>query len=347
MRILIAERRVGEGEPVYFVAEAGSNHDGKFEQALALIDIAAGAGADAVKFQTFRADDLYPRSAGTSDYLASPRPIYDIIRELEMPADWIPRLAEHCRVRGIHFLSTPFDERSADLLDPHLPAFKIASSEMTHHPLVQHVAHKGKPMIVSTGGADLQEVGEMVSAVRAAGNQQLVVMQCTMSYPAPMHALNLKAISLLRERFKVLVGLSDHSREPLPAPLAAVALGACVVEKHFTLSNRLAGPDHVYAVEPMELREVIAGVRAVERALGSGAKEPLPEERELRAFARRSVFARRTIEAGEVLTSENIAVLRCGKLGYGLHPRDYPSLLGRTARRRLLAERPIRLDDLA
>ena len=238
----IGTRAIGRGHPVYFIAEAGSNHNRNFDTALRLIDVAAEAGADAVKFQTFRADALYPRSAGMTDYLTVARPIHDIIRELEMPLEWIPKLAEHCAARGVDFLSTPFDEAAADALDAYVSAFKIASYEMTHHGLVQHCARKGKPLIVSTGTANLDEVRDMVEAVRAVGCHHLAVMQCTAKYPAPLTALNLRTLPLMEREFDVPVGLSDHSREPLPGPMAAVALGAAMMEKHFTLSNRLPGP---------------------------------------------------------------------------------------------------------
>lgn len=345
--IQLGKRAIGEGEPVYVIAEAGSNHNGSLEQAYALINVAVEAKADAVKFQTFRADALYPRSAGETDYLAIPRSIYDVIHEMEMPREWIPKLAAHCRERGIDFLSTPFDELSADLLEEHVSIFKIASYEMTHIPLVQHIARKGKPAIMSTGTASLDEVGESVQSFRAAGNEQLVLMQCTASYPAPISALNLRTIPLMRSKFDVPVGLSDHSREVLYGPVAAVALGASVIEKHFTLSNRLPGPDHVYALEPDELAAMVAAVRATEKALGTGVKEPQPAEMELRAFARRSIFSIRAIAAGTPLTRDNIAVLRCGKLGYGLHPREFPAVLGRTARRAIAPEQLIRSEDLA
>ena len=186
-----------------------------------------------------------------------------------MPVEWIPILARYCADQGIHFLSTPFDEKSADALEPYVPAFNIASYEMTHYGLVQHVARKGKPVIVSTGTAKLEEVRELVAAVRAVGCEDLVLLQCTAKYPAPLEAVNVRVLSTLAAEFGVPVGLPDHSREPLPAPLAAVALGAAVIEKHFTLSNSLPGPDHAYALEPNELAEVIRNVRAVSRALGS------------------------------------------------------------------------------
>src|SRR5262245_14907745 len=180
----IGGRLIGTGCPAYLIAEAGSNHDGRLEQAFRMIDVAAEAGVDAVKFQTFTADSLYARGAGASDYLGQSRSIVEIIRELEMPMDWIPRLEEHCSKAGTHFLSTPFSERAADSLAPFVPAFKIASYEMTHHPLVLHCARKGKPMFISTGAADIVEIDRMMAALRATTSQDPVLLQCTASYPA-------------------------------------------------------------------------------------------------------------------------------------------------------------------
>ena len=342
----IGSRRIGAGAPVYVIAEAGSNHNGDFTQAQRLIDVAVEAGADAVKFQTFTARTMYPRSAGESDYLKVPRPIYDIIHDMEMPPAWVPALASYCASRGIEFISTPFDEAAADLLAPHVNAFKIASYEMTHTPLVRHVARFGKPMFVSTGSATLDEVVRAVETIRAEGNDQLVVLQCTASYPTPPEAVNARSIVALREATGALVGLSDHSRDPVIAPTLAVALGACVVEKHFTLSNDLPGPDHTFAVEPVELGALVRAVRTAETMLGHGRKEVLPAEEELRSFARRSIFTTRAVKAGERLDEQSIAVLRCGKLGYGLDPARYPEVLGRVARRAIPAETCVRLEDL-
>ncbi len=345
-KVRIGERWVGDGEPAYIVAEAGSNHNGSFEQALRLIDVAADAGADAVKFQQFKAAKLYPRSAGASDYLNTSRAIYDIIRDMETPDDWVPKLAGHCRRRGLAFLSSPFDEESADLLDPWVPAFKVASYEMTHAPLLRHIARKGKPMIVSTGAAILDEVLHSVEIIRAEGNEQVVLLQCTAKYPTPLDAVNARALVSLRDATGLPTGLSDHSRDPVVAPVVAVALGACLIEKHFTLSNRLPGPDHEFAVEPEELRMLVRRVREAEQALGHGRKETLPEEEELRAFARRSIFAVREIRPGEQLSGENVAVLRCGKLGFGLPPEALDRVMGRTAARSIAAESLIKLEDL-
>jgi len=346
-RIPIGEHWVGEGERTYIVAEAGSNHNGSFEQALWLIDAAADAGADAVKFQHFKAAKLYPRSAGKSKYLKLSRPIYDIIQDMETPDEWVPRLAAHCRARALAFLSTPFDEASADLLEPYVPAFKVASYEMTHVPLLRHLARKGKPLIISTGAATLDEVLHTVEVARQEGNNQLIVLQCTASYPAPLETVNARALVALREATGAPTGLSDHSRDPIVAPVVAVALGACLIEKHFTLSNRLPGPDHAFAVEPHELKALVECVRAAERALGHGRKEALPVEDELRTFARRSIFAVRDIRPGDRLTADNVAVLRCGTLGSGLPPEALDTVLGRTSARAIRAETPIVADDLA
>ncbi|MBI3953638.1 MAG: N-acetylneuraminate synthase family protein, partial [Chloroflexi bacterium] len=288
--VQIAQRSIGEREPCFIIAEAGSNHNGSLAQAKRLIDVAAEAGADAVKFQLFRASKLYPKSAGESEFLKMARPIYDIIADMEMPYEWLPELAGYCQEKGIIFLASVFDEESADRMDPYVPAHKIASAEMTHLPLVQHVARKGKPVIISTGTADMGEVAATVEAFLQTGNKRLMLMQCTTFYPAPLESLNLRGMVTMKDAFGVPVGFSDHSRDPLVGPLAAVALGANLLEKHFTLSNRLPGPDHSYALEPLELRLMVQKMREVEQALGSGKKEVQAAEAELRRFARRSVF---------------------------------------------------------
>lgn len=343
----IGERSIGPGHACYVIAEAGSNHNGDLDLAFKLIDVAVAARADAVKFQLFRAASLYPRSAGEADYLEARKSIYDIIAELEVPDSWIPSLAARCRERGIDFLCTPFDEAAADRIAPHVSAVKIASYEMTHIPLVRHCARLGKPMIVSTGTAELSEVQQTVAAIRASGNDQIVLLQCTASYPAPLTSANLRALVTLREATGLLSGLSDHTREPLVAPVAAVALGACVIEKHFTLDRGLPGPDHQYAIEPSELEEMVRCVRGAEEALGHGRKELLPVEQELHQFARRSIFASRPIAAGESFTRDNLVILRCGRHKPGFAPVALDELLGRHAARAIASEHVIQPEDVA
>jgi len=343
----IGARAIGDGQPAYLIAEAGSNHNGDIGRALELIDIAAECEVDAVKFQHFKAEKLYPRTAGESAYLRSGESIFEIIEKMEMPDDWVPLLAGHCRSRNIEFLCTPFDEASADHLRPHVNAFKIASYEMTHSPLLVHVARMGKPLLISTGTATLDEVKQVVGQVSAVGNDQVALLQCTAAYPAPPHAVNARAIVALRNATGCPVGLSDHSRDPVLAPVVAVSLGACVIEKHFTLSNDLPGPDHRFAVEPHELKKLVMAVRTAEQMLGHGRKEVLTEELELREFARRSIFSTRLIRPTEPLTADNISVLRCGTKGHGLAPDQYPLILGRIVQREIPAEALIDLADLS
>lgn len=344
--VSIAGRPVGAGHPCFIIAEAGSNHNGSLDQAKRLIDVAAQAGADAVKFQLFRAEKLYPRKAGRSDYLRTERSIYDIVADMEMPYEWLQELSDHCKERGLIFLASVFDEESVDRLDPYVPAYKVASYEMTHLPLVRYIARKGKPVIIATGTATLEEVRETVGAFTETGNRSLLLMQCTAAYPAPMEALNVRAIVTLRDAFQVPVGLSDHSRDPLVGPVAATALGANLLEKHFTLSNRLPGPDQPFAVEPEELTQMIQAVRRTEKALGDGRKVVQEPERELRSFARRQIFAAKDIQPGEPLTAGNLAVLRRGKLPEGLEPRHYQEILGRRALRSILQGSAIQREDV-
>lgn len=338
--------RIDAGGPCYLIAEAGSNHNGELDLALRLVAAAASAGADAVKFQLFRAAKLYPRAAGTADYLGDDEDVYDLIERMELPLEWLPDLSEACSAAGIDFIVSPFDEESVDAVDPYVPAFKLASYELTHHPLLRHVAAKGKPLVMSTGAADLGEVKEAIEVVHAAGNDQVVVLQCTAAYPAPIEALNVRALSTLRAELGLPVGLSDHSSDPIIAPVMAVALGATVIEKHFTLDRALPGPDHKFALEPDELARLVAAVREAEKALGTGDKTVLRDEQELREFARRSVFAVHDILAGSELESGNVAVLRAGKRGHGIDPADLARLLGRRARRTIDANTPIRWEDV-
>jgi len=345
--IKIESRLVGEGWPCFVIAEAGSNHNGNLEQAKRLIDVAVEAGADAVKFQLFRASKLYPKNAGQSDYLKLDESIYDIMSAMEMPYEWLPELAEHCRQSEIIFLASAFDQESVDQLDPYVSAYKIASYEMTHLPLVRYIAGKGKPVIISTGTASLEEVAETVEVFFETGNRDLMLMQCTASYPAPVESLNLRAITTLRDAFQVPVGFSDHSLSPVVGPLAAVVLGTDLVEKHFTLSTQLPGPDHAFSLEPDELTLMIRSIREVELSLGSGVKETQPVEEELRGFARRSVFAIKDISAGDSLTPNNIDVLRSGNLDPGLAPKYYDEILGNKANRDIQAGSAIQREDYA
>lgn len=344
-KVQIGNRWVGDGEPCFIIAEAGSNHNGNLTQAKRLIDVAASAGADAVKFQLFRANKLYTKNAGTSDYLSMAKPIHDLVAELEMPYEWLPELATYSRERRLAFLASVFDEESSDQLDMNVDAFKIASYEMTHIALVRHVAAKMKPVIVSTGTSNLEEVENTVKVFLNTGNKNLILMQCTAAYPAPVDSLNIRAIVTMKLRFRVPVGLSDHSRDPIVGPLTAAAVGANLIEKHFTLSNDLPGPDHRFAVEPHELRLMIQKVREVEKALGEGTKVMHPVEAELRGFTRRSIFTIQDIKQGEEFSKENLAVLRSGKSKLGLEPAYLDEILGKHATQDIPAWRAVQKED--
>lgn len=343
----IGPRTVGPGSPCFVIAEAGSNHNGSLQQAFELIEVAARAGADAVKFQVFRASKLYPRTAGQTDYLKLDKPIHDVIAEMEMPYEWLERLAERSRQRGLVFMASAFDAESVERLDPYVEAHKIASYELAHHPLIRCVASTGKPMILSTGTSSVDEVAESVEVFRRAGGTQLALLQCTAAYPAPLDSLNVAAVAGLRERFRVPTGLSDHSRDPVIAPVLAVGVGAALIEKHFTLSNTLPGPDHAFAVEPDELATMVETVRAAEQALGSSNKTIHPVELELRDFARPSLFTSRDVRIGQPFTKENVVVLRKGRHAGGLHPRELGRILGARCARDLPSESPITEDAIA
>lgn len=340
-------RVLGLGAPCFVIAEAGSNHNGSLARARELVEVAAAAGADAVKFQTFKAAKLYPKSAGTSDYLGDPTPIYDIIAKMEMPASWLAELAELANSLGLCFISSPFHEDAVALLDPYVDAFKIASYELTHAPLLRAVAARNKPVLLSTGASTLDEVARAVVTLRDAGCDRLALMQCTASYPTPPEAVHARAMVTLADRFGAPAGLSDHSRDPVLAPTVAVALGATLIEKHFTLSNALPGPDHRFAVEPSELAALVAAVRGAEAVLGSAARDPDPIEAELRAFARRSVFAVRSITKGATIVRDDVEVLRHGKNSAGLPPEALDRVVGAVVGRDVAADVALTDADLA
>lgn len=330
------------GRKVFVIAEAGSNWRvgtpaRDLAMAYRLIDAAAEARADAVKFQTYRAETVYVPNAGVSGYLSKSgisKPINELFKNLEMPYGMVPKLAARCRRRKIEFMSTPFSEADFRAVDSHVRVHKIASYEITHPALIRLAARSKKPTILSTGAATLEDIDWAVSEFRRHGGRDLSLMQCTAKYPAPFEALNLRAIPALITRYRVPVGLSDHSFDPVAAPVAAVALGATLIEKHFTTDRSLPGPDHAFAIECGELVGLVRAVRGAEKALGTGKKDVLPEEKELRAYAQRAVQAIRPIRRGEVLREgENVAVLRPGSRTKGMHPRFLAKAEGRPARR--------------
>lgn len=327
----ISDRTVGPGEPAFIIAEAGSNHNGDLETAKELIEVAADAGADAIKFQTFRAEDMYLEDSGKVEYLEDDRSIYDIIESMEMPYEWIPVLHDYCNECGISFLSTPFDERSAEELAEYVPAWKVASYTSSHHPFLRYLATSEKPIIMSTGAHELDEVRESVDVLTDAGAEDFALLQCVAAYPTPIEKINVKVVETLANQFDVPTGLSDHTLDPVTAPAAAVALGASIVEKHFTLDKTMNGPDHQFALEPDELAEMVDAIRDTEAALGTGEKSVLDVEGELFEKARRAIHAVDDISSGEQFTADNLKVLRPGEREPGLRPKFYEDILGKTA----------------
>ncbi|MBI4635716.1 MAG: N-acetylneuraminate synthase [Candidatus Rokubacteria bacterium] len=345
--IVLGGRRVGHGEPVFVIAEAGVNHNGDVELATRLVDVAVEAGADAVKFQTFKADRLASPAAPKAGYqLQSTSPgetQLDMLRRLELSVEAHRRLKAHAEGRGLLFLSTPFDPESADLLDGlGVPAFKIGSGEVTNLPFLEYVAGKGKPVILSTGMSSLAEVGDAVGAIRGAGNHRLVLLHCVSSYPADPGEANLRAMRALADAFRVPVGYSDHT-PGVEVALAAVALGAVVVEKHFTLDRSLPGPDHRASAEPRELQALIRGIRTVERALGDGVKAPAPSEMDNRVIVRRSLAAAVDLPPGTVLTRDMVRAVRPGT---GIAPAFLGAVIGHHVRRALKSGELLTWGDL-
>jgi len=332
--ITVSGRKVGGGHACFVVAEAGANHNRDLGIARKLIDVAAEAGADAVKFQTYSGRTLYSTKTPRFDYLddeLADKPAHELLEEIALPRDWQPILAEHCRDHGIEFMSSPFDRRAVDELDAlNVGALKIASFELVDLPFIAYAAATGRPLILSTGMASLGEIEDAVTAAREAGAGEIALLQCASLYPAPPHVMNLRSIPAMRHAFGLPAGLSDHTRGTHVAA-AAVALGACIVEKHFTLDRSMRGPDHPFAAEPQDLRDLVQHIRDVEAALGDGVKRgPSTEEmQEMYAKGRRSVVAARAIPEGTVITADMLTVKRPG---HGVKPKFLDLLVGRVAR---------------
>lgn len=334
-KIRIGNKWIGPGEPCFIIAEVGSNHDRKLKQAKKLIDIASNAGADAVKFQTFKAERLYSRKTPTLSYLKKDKllkkgeSVWDLIKKIEMPHKWHKPLADYCEKKGIIFLSTPFDLEAVNELEKvAMPAYKIASFEITHLPLLEYVAKKGKPVILSTGMADLADIELAIDTIYRQDNKDVILLHCAVGYPCKYEDLNLRAIETMQKAFQLPVGFSDHTLG-ITSDIAAIVLGACVIEKHFTLNRKLPGPDHRFALEPNELRTMVKAIRDTEKALGLPVKRCTKSEKELHNLARRSLVAACNIPKGKKISKDMIAVKRPG---YGIHPKMMDVIIGRTAK---------------
>lgn len=333
----IAGRTVGPEAPCFIIAEAGVNHNGSLELAEKLIDAAVRAGADAVKFQTFIADKLVAPDTPMASYqIANTRKNHsqhELIRTLELPWDGFKRLKQYADHKDILFLSTPFDEDSADFLETiGTAAFKIPSGEVSNHILLRHIAKKERPIILSTGMSTLDEVATAVTCLREAGGSSLAILHCVSNYPTNPREVNLRAMDTLSQKFHPApIGFSDHSLG-IEIALAARARGACIIEKHFTLDKAMAGPDHLMSLDTNELKDLVRGIRTVEAALGDGQKILTTAEEQLKLLVRRSLAVKRVIEAGEVIVEEMLTSIRPAS---GVSPQDVGSVIGRRAARKL------------
>jgi len=332
VEVNIDGRKIGKSHPAFIVAELSANHLQKFDHAVKLIKAAKDAGADAVKLQTYTPDTItidcdneyFQIKQGT---IWDGKTLYELYKEAYTPWEWQPELKEIAEELGLIFFSTPFDKTAVDFLEEiNIPCYKIASFEITDIPLIEYVASKGKPVIISTGIATLTDIQEAVNACKRMGNSQIALLKCTSAYPAPLEEVNLKTIPDMAEKFKIVIGLSDHTLG-ISVPVASVALGAKIIEKHFTLSRSLGGPDAAFSLEPEEFKAMVKAVREVEKALGDVCYELTEKMRKNRQFSR-SLFIINNIKAGEVFTEKNVRSIRPG---YGLHPRYLKKILGRRA----------------
>ena len=330
--IKVNGRQIYPGYPIYIIAEMSANHKQDFDQAVKIVEAAKEAGADAVKLQTYTPDTMtidcnnkYFRIGEGS--LWEGRNLYDLYKEAYTPWEWQAKLKKIANGLGMDFFSTPFDPTAVDFLEEmDVPAYKIASFEVVDLPLIRRIAKTGKPIIMSTGMATLGEIEEAVQAIRDTGNNQLALLKCTSAYPAPPEEMNLRTIQHLAEAFRVPVGLSDHTLG-IAVPVAAVALGACIVEKHFTFSRDIPSPDSAFSLEPQEFKTMVDAIRTAEKAFGKVSYEITEKQKASRVF-RRSLFVVKDMKAGEVFTEENVRSIRPG---HGLPPKYQGTILGKKA----------------
>jgi len=331
---------------VFIIAEAGVNHNGSLDLAYQLIDIAKDAGADAVKFQTFKTENNISKLADKAEYqkktTGSDKSQLEMIKKLEISFDDFVKLKKYCDKKGIMFLSTPFDHQSIDFLYDLVDIYKIPSGEIINYPYLKHIAAKNKPLIMSTGMANLGEVEEAINTIRSVNSKaKISLLHCTTNYPTPYEEVNLKAMQTLAAAFKLPVGYSDHTLG-IEVPIAAVVIGAKIIEKHFTLDKNLPGPDHKASLEPNELKEMVKVIRNIEVALGDGIKKPNRSEIEIMKVARRSLIASRDIKVGEIIKESDIAIKRPGT---GILPKFKEIIIGMKLLNDIRQDEPFRWEN--
>jgi len=335
-KIKVGKKWIGDGYPCFIIAEAGANHDQKLSQAKKLIDVAAEVGVDAVKFQIYTAKNLYSKNLKTLP--GEKEKPFNVIKKIEISRDWIPKLSEYAKKRGLIFFASPFDKEAIDSLNPYVPAFKWASPELIDRPLFEYAAKKKKPMIISTGFYSLVEIKDIVSWAYKVGNNKLILFHCTGLYPTHPEEVNLKAILTLKKEFKIPVGLSDHTLDTI-TPAVAVAMGANIIEKHYTLNRKLKGVDHAFALEPDKLKEMVSNIRNIEKSLGTGIKKPTKREVEKERLIRRGIVAAKDLKKREKITIRNIITKRVGE--GAILPKYFYKILGKKLVRNVKVDQKI------
>jgi len=345
MKVEIAKRKIGPGYPTFMIAEMSANHNQNFNEAVEIIHTARQCGADAVKLQTYTPDTLTIDAENENfrikhNALWDGKTLYELYQEAHTPWEWQPKLKKIAEDLGLICFSTPFDKTAVDFLEEmNVPAYKIASFEITDIPLIEYIASKGKPVIISTGIATLCDIEEAINACKRMGNDQIALLKCTSAYPTPLEEVNLRTIPNMAETFKILVGISDHTLD-ISVPIASVALGAKIIEKHFILDRKLGGPDAAFSLEPEEFKAMVKAVREVEKALGEVSYELTGKMKKSREFSR-SLFVVKDIKAGDFFTEKNIRSIRPG---YGLHPRYLKDIIGRKAKNKIKRGTPLTWD---
>jgi N,N'-diacetyllegionaminate synthase len=342
--IRIGSRCISEKHPCFIIAEAGVNHNGRLDIAKKLVDAAVSGKADAVKFQTFKAEGVVTKNVGIASYakknIGWNLKQLDMIKQLELSYDDFKQLKKYCDKKKILFLSTPHSFDAIDFLNDLIPAFKFGSGDLTNTIALQYAARKHKPILLGTGMATLHEVRKAIQLIRATGNNQIVALHCTTNYPCPYDEVNLRAMLTMRKEIPCLVGYSDHTIG-ITVPVMAASLGAVVIEKHFTLDKTMTGPDHHASLEPKELTEMVTAIRNVERALGSWVKKPTQSEKEIMPLVRKSIIANQQIKKGEIISKNMVAIKRPG---IGLSSAYIERILGKKTKKTIQKDEIIRLN---
>ncbi len=349
MEFKIKNRFIGEHHPIFFIAEAGVNHNGSLELGMKLVDIAVEAGADAVKFQTFKAENMTTPTSPKSSYHIettggdNKQSWFQLLKTQEISRKMHIDLIQYCKKKGIIFLSTPYDEESADLLyDLDIPLFKIASTDTSNTPFLSYIAKKDRPMIISTAMATMKEVEDAVKTIKKEGLEDYAILQCTGNYPSLLSDSNLRVMQTYKSKFNCIVGYSDHTPEYIN-PIAATAMGAKIYEKHITIDKSLPGPDHRMSLDPIELSKTIEMIRKTEISLGSEEKKVLKEEEENRIKLRKSVVSNINIPKGSILEKHMLSIKRPG---HGIKPSNFDDIIGKKTSRNILKDSVIVQDDL-